>query len=74
MVDLSAVGAIGASGPVLAVLGYAGVRLIDRVCFLVGLRMILRSTSGNTRQAVLAAYLERNGAKTEVTGRRSRTP
>lgn len=42
--------------------GYGLVRvvsaIVDRVVFLIGLRMILRTTTGRTRETVLLAYVE----------------
>jgi hypothetical protein len=67
--DLSAIETISASGSALAVLGYGVVRsvagIVDRLAFLIGLRMILRSTCGKARETVLLAYVG-----TRRTGRR----
>lgn len=65
--DLSAIEALGASGSALVVLGYGLARvvtgIVDRVVFLIGLHMILRTTSGKTRQTALLAYVERGRAR-----------
>lgn len=61
--DLSAIEALGAYGSALLAIGYGFARtaanVVDRVAFLIGLRMILRRTAGQSRVTILVAYVER---------------
>jgi hypothetical protein len=42
--------------PGIAVVSYAVVRLVDKVLYLVGLRMVLRATRREDRVAAITAY------------------
>jgi len=52
--DLVLLAATGVPG--IAVVSYAVVRLVDKVLYLVGLRMVLRATRREDRVAAITAY------------------
>lgn len=59
---------LSAGVPGAALLGYALYRIVDRVLFVLGLRMVLRNTRQQDRVAAITAYS--NGARS---ARRPRT-
>jgi hypothetical protein len=59
--DLVLLAATGVPG--IAVVSYAVIRLVDKVLYLIGLRMVLRATRREDRVSAIVAYQRERGRR-----------